>query len=202
MSINTKQKLLRKETTVTQDENGNELKKEEFTQVQVPREPDFVKVYLEGVSKIFALSGGENAFLCEILKLVNYDNEVVINKGIKQKIAKKLGFKEQTIDNNIAKLKKSKIIATTEFRGIYMINPEIFGKGAWLNVYKARAKYQKLTVKLEISNNTKNISDAKFDVELIDDNEKIEEVAKSRNQTVEEFLAELEASSADDELQL
>lgn len=195
--LNSQKKVIYENNQTIVDSDGNVIHETNETVSRMPREPDFVKVYLEGISKIYSLSNGENSFLLELLKLVNYDNEIVLNKGIKQKIAKKLDIKEQTVDNNVSKLKKSKIISPTKFRGIYMISPEIFGKGAWSEVYKARAKYQKLCISIEIDNETKSIKDAKIEIERVDDKEKIEKAAKEKNQTIDEFIEYLDELDVD-----
>lgn len=188
---NTKGKILKETTTTVVNNEGEVIEQTNTTEINIPREPNFVKVYIEGISRLFELSGGENKFLIELLKYVTYENEITLNAGVKKKISEKTGFKLQTIDNNISTLKKMKIIRPTRYRGIYMINPEIFGKGDWKDIYKYRAQFQKLCVSFEITSDMKDIKDAKIKVKRVDDEEKIEFAAKSRNITSEELLAEI-----------
>ncbi|MQT35104.1 helix-turn-helix domain-containing protein [Pseudomonas helleri] len=195
--INNQKKVVYENNKTIVNDKGEVIQETSETVSRMPNEPNFVKIYIDGISKIYNLSNGENSFLFELLKLVNYDNEIVLNKGIKQKIAARIGIKSQTVDNNISKLKKSKIIVQTQFRGIYMISPEIFGKGAWSEVYKYRAKYQKLCISIEIDNETKDIKNAKIDIKRVDDNEKIEKAAKEKNQTTDEFIHDLEKIDID-----
>ncbi|MEX5541954.1 replication/maintenance protein RepL, partial [Pseudomonas poae] len=117
--------------------------------------------------------------------------------GVKKRISERTGYKPQTIDNYISTLKRLKIIGPTAYKGIYMINPEIFGKGDWKDIYKYRAKYKKLFVTFEITNEMTSIKEAKINVACVDDNEKIELVAKSRNISTEELLEEIAAEEDD-----
>lgn len=195
--LNSKAKVLKESTTTFVDANGNVIEETNIKEMSVPREPNFVKLYIDGLSRIFDLSGGENKFLIELLKYVTYDNEITLNSGVKKRISEKTGYKAQTIDNYISTLKRHKIIRATNYRGIFMINPEIFGKGDWKEIYKYRAKFQKLCVSFEITNDMKDIKDAKFNVKCVDDEEKIELVAQSKNLTTEELFKELEKDEMD-----
>ncbi|MEX5542590.1 replication/maintenance protein RepL, partial [Pseudomonas poae] len=102
---NTKSKILTESTTTFVDADGNVIEQTNIKEMSVPREPNFVKLYIDGLSRIFDLSGGENKFLVELLKYVTYENEITLNSGVKKRISERTGYKPQTIDNYISTLK-------------------------------------------------------------------------------------------------
>ncbi|MGP5469947.1 hypothetical protein ACTXNP_27140, partial [Pseudomonas helleri] len=87
--LNSKAKVLKESTTTFVDANGNVIEETNIKEMSVPREPNFVKLYIDGLSRIFDLSGGENKFLIELLKYVTYDNEITLNSGVKKRISEK-----------------------------------------------------------------------------------------------------------------
>ena len=75
------------------------------------KEPNYVKLYLDDMSMLENLSVQENSILRQILKLVNYDNEVVLIKHIRQtKINPYIKTTSKDVDkcvkNAISKFKK------------------------------------------------------------------------------------------------
>ena len=60
--------------------------------------------------------------------------------GIKKEIVKELETTMGTLDNALSKLVKSEIIAR-ESKGVYKLNPYIFGRGSWQNIKEIRATW-------------------------------------------------------------
>ena len=54
-------------------ETGESLKT--YSEAIVPREPDYVKLYLESITKLNDVQGWTDPVLYELLKLMNYRNE-------------------------------------------------------------------------------------------------------------------------------
>lgn len=112
--------------------------------VRLNQEPDFIKVYLQDINKIFELSKGCTPALYEILKKMNYEGHITLNKYIKEICAKNAGMTLNSFNNCITDLTKKDILKRLA-QGVYIANPNIFGKGSWTEISKQREFY--LTIK-------------------------------------------------------
>jgi hypothetical protein len=118
--------------------NGEVSNKETVTKLKVPREPEFIKLYLKGLLALEHIPTGLNRILYEILKRMGYDNLIVINAGVKRLFEKQLNCSVHTVNKAIHQFTKSEILIRKD-TGIYLINPHIFGKGEWKNIEAIRA---------------------------------------------------------------
>ena len=101
-------------------------------------EPIYVKSYLEDLQQILSVNRGDIAVLIELMKYMNYDNIVDITPRIKDKIIEVMRYGTyQTVSNSISRLKRSYIILSVR-RGSYLIDPKLFAKGKWSDIYKIK----------------------------------------------------------------
>lgn len=104
----------------------------------VPKEPEFVKLYLENISMLRGLPKWTDAVLRELLRLMNYKNQIVLNASLKKEIAEDLKIKNiKSIDNALGKLVKGQVLIRKD-KGIYIGNPLLFGKGEWKDIRELR----------------------------------------------------------------
>jgi len=118
-------------------ETGEIKEKEEKKVIKIPREDEYIKIYIKTVGVIHNLPNSADKILFEILKYVNYDNRIIITKPVKENIAKRLNISLSRVNNYLSSLNKKNILIR-EDRGMYILNPYIFGKGNWYNIYKLR----------------------------------------------------------------
>jgi hypothetical protein len=123
------------EKEIVDKETGESLRT--YSESILPREPDFVKLYLESVTKLNDVQGWTDPILYELLKLMNYRNEIVLNAAIKKRISAEIGISTRTIDNALSMLVKKDIILR-EDTGLYKGNPYLFGKGEWRDIRELR----------------------------------------------------------------
>lgn len=129
------------ETNILRDVETGQVDTVEHTNiVKLPNEPPYIKLYLDDIQKLYNLPN--NTILYELLKRMNFDGEIVLNASEKKKIAAVLDIKIQTIDNYLVKLKAADIF-TSEDKGTYVPNPNLFGKGDWLTILSRRKTYGK-----------------------------------------------------------
>jgi predicted transcriptional regulator len=140
-----KKLITSKEIIITNNETGEILLTEETKTFKLPAEPPFVKLYLDDLIKIKSLPKGNSAILYELIKLLNYEGQIILNGSIKKIIAKRLNTKRQTIDNALNQLLKKNIISRSAI-GIYLLNPHLFAKRDWTNIRKLRDKYLELKI--------------------------------------------------------
>ena len=134
-------KLVYAEKTETKDYETGEVKESTTLKTfKLPAEPPFIKLYLADMCKMYDIPKIGNNVLNELLKLTNYSNEIILNSTIKKRIEKSLILKKGMLDNNLNKLKKADILKSEE-RGVYKLNPNLFGKGSWHDINKLRVTW-------------------------------------------------------------
>lgn len=132
-------------TVHTNHETGEITAIEDVTVLRIPKEPPYVKMYIDDISKIVGLSAGAQNVLYELVTKIDYDGIVTVTKGTRDRIAAKTGLKETTVRNRISDLSASGIIKKAGYCE-YEMNPNLFAKGDWQDIYKRRCGF-----KLEIN---------------------------------------------------
>jgi len=126
--------ILKKEQTETRDALTGEVTERSVTHtVKVEQEPSFIKLYIKDMCKLNDVPKNANKILLSLLEYVNYNNEIILNAGLKKRIAKELNITPPSLNNGISRLVKSELICSVE-RGIYLLNPNMFGKGKWKDI--------------------------------------------------------------------
>jgi hypothetical protein len=103
----------------------------------VPKEPNFVKLYFNDIGLLNDLPKVSTGILYELVKRMDYNGEIMINMGIKKRIAKEINVSLGSIKNSISIYIKKKILFRID-EGIYKANAYIFGRGEWSDIRKIR----------------------------------------------------------------
>lgn len=123
---------------VTDLETGEIKYQEEYVEAYTDKEPDYVKLYLQDIVALNNLPKGLDRVINVLLKSMSYDNMIILNSFIKQKMAKELQYKSvQVLNNNINKLVKAEFLFRQGF-GTYQVNAKYFGKGNWKEIQEIR----------------------------------------------------------------
>ncbi len=101
------------------------------------KEPPYVKLYLEDIGRLNNLSGSEQKVLNELVLSMGYNNVVPSYKPVKEMIAAKIGMQYNTLDKAIKELNRKGILIR-KARGLYIMDPNLFGRGQWKDVQKIR----------------------------------------------------------------
>lgn len=127
-------------TTIQADENG-EIKSEtnevSFKSISQDIEPDFVKLYLNDIARLYDLPRATSKLLLEILRFMGYDNVVALGKWRKAEIANKLGISTGTLANALTKFIEEGILSKVS-SSEFVVNPMIFGRGKWKDIHRLR----------------------------------------------------------------
>lgn len=110
------------------------------TETKIPSEPDFVKLYTEDVANLNGIKGHQKDVLAFMAAIMNYDNVAIVSPGQRVRWAKELGITISTINCSISRLMRAGHIRS-ESQGEYIINPNMFAKGEWLNTVKKREDF-------------------------------------------------------------
>jgi len=104
-----------------------------------------VKLYLDDIVKINDLPKSSSKVLYELVRKINYDGQIIINASVKRMISARIGVKEHSISNAITGLIAKDIMHRID-TGVYVFNPALFAKGAWVEIRKLREKYLELKI--------------------------------------------------------
>lgn len=122
--------------TVSLDVESGEVIQETQTSIYtLDREPDFVKLYVDDIRHLYNISNTD--ILLAFVRKMNYDNEIALNASIKRDISNALGTTVSNIDKMISKYVQKDILIRKD-RGLFLVNPYLFGRGKWQDIRKIR----------------------------------------------------------------
>lgn len=112
----------------------NETIRESFL---IEREPDFVKLYLEDISRLKDVPQGMNKVLFELMKAINYNGIIMAYKPVKELMANNMGISVNYLNKCIDEFYKKGILIRYA-RGVYIADPNLFAKGSWKDIQNLR----------------------------------------------------------------
>lgn len=136
-------KLVKEERVISSDTNTGEVlsDKTSTTVIEFPKEPSYVKLYIEDLCLLKGLNNPDQALLRLLLIRLDYDGYVTLSSRSREAIANTLGVTTKTLRNRLNRLVKSTLIKPTA-QNEYMVNPNYFAKGSWKSVCDQRKKFQ------------------------------------------------------------
>jgi hypothetical protein len=145
---NTKDKVLSVKTTTTKAASGMNVKEEKVEKIIIAQEPYYIKLYLDTLLTFKELPKQMSPLLLELLKLMTFANPqedhggqlIVLSPLVKEGILKRLDIKINTFNHGLVKLSKSGIIKRLGLN-TYQANPNMFGRGEWLDIKAIQAKF-------------------------------------------------------------
>lgn len=135
--------IMKKFTQVTEnaitDMDTGEVKSSQLSKTfYIPREPSYIKFYIEDIGNIHGLSKAESDVLFALAKMIGWDGIVSVSKTrFEKSVQPDVGIQYQTFKNIVKKLVDSGIFVRSG-RGELEANPYLFARGEWADVYKRR----------------------------------------------------------------
>ncbi|MEI7839887.1 MAG: hypothetical protein WCJ11_05235 [Methylococcaceae bacterium] len=114
-------------------------------ETKLPSEPPYIKMYTTDVSNLFGLSAGATKVLMCLVSKVDYEGELSLPRGIREKVGKELGGVSLGVINNaITELVKKEILSRvgSQGSGVYSLNPDFFARGKWRDIYYKRKSFK------------------------------------------------------------
>lgn len=127
----------------TVDENGVVKKRKSNQVLTWGDEPAYVKLYLKDLMYLADMPKQYAELTMALLKRVSYAGDVdglcvTLVSRTKKTICEELGWKNvSSLDNALQKLLKGKILFRID-RGIFRMNPNLFGRGDWQDISRLR----------------------------------------------------------------
>ena len=148
-------KTIYKSTTVNHE--TGEVKESTTVRAIKGEEPSYIKLYLQDISYLYGLPATAGDLMHELLQYVTYGTQqIVLNASVKERICKVTGIAKQTLNNRLQDLVNKGIIAR-DGRGVFVLNPYLFGKGDWKSVRELRSKNIHLKIVYDKETNTRRI---------------------------------------------
>ena len=123
--------------TVMIDENGEVINTTTKNVAAFEKEPPYIKTYIADIQRISGFPEYVNNVLVELLRNMGYNNIVLMYMPIKQMICNRLGISINTLNKAIDELYKANILIRAA-RGMYLMDPNIFGRGSWSDIKDIR----------------------------------------------------------------
>ena len=148
-------KTIYKSTTVNHE--TGEIKESTTVRAVRGEEPSYIKLYLQDISYLYGLPATAGDLMHELLQYVTYGTQqIILNASVKERICKVTGIAKQTLNNRLQDLVNKGIIAR-DGRGVFVLNPYLFGKGDWKSVRELRSKNIHLKIVYDKETNTRRI---------------------------------------------
>lgn len=103
----------------------------------VDREPNYIKMYIDDITRLNDLPKGLSPILLELVRTMGYNNIIPAYKPIKMMVCRRLDISLNYLDKSIQKLHKKGILIRIH-RGIYMADPDLFARGKWEDIKSLR----------------------------------------------------------------
>lgn len=118
-------------------DTGEVTKTETMESMQVPKEPDYVKIYIADIIKLKDLPKSHSSVLVAMLQGMNYYNEIPLISCTKKRICDEVNISMETLNKAIQAMTRRGII-NRKGQGLYEANPFLFGRGKWSDIHKLR----------------------------------------------------------------
>lgn len=126
------------ENQITDMETGEVISSQSSKTFYIPKEPSYIKFYIEDLGNIHGLSKSESDVLFALAKMIGWDGIVSVSKNrFEKSVQPEVDVQYQTFKNIIKKL-VDKGIFVRAGRGELEANPYLFARGEWADVYKRR----------------------------------------------------------------
>lgn len=140
-------KIVQLNTRQTVDRQTGEVLEESSEVVaRLPREPAFIKLYLEDINLLMDVPTGPGNLLHILVKKVDFEGYISLTAGSRDRICEQVGIKRQTLANYLQTLVRKKILKSCG-RGDYELNPYLFAKGEWKDISRRRDKFIQLNIR-------------------------------------------------------
>lgn len=116
---------------------GEVVSEERTSAWQVDKEPDYVKLYIQDIMRLKDLPLSTSTILMCLLRNMGYNNLILAYAPIKNLICIELNISMNTLNKSIDNLYKQNILIRVA-RGIYLADPELFGRGKWTDIKDLR----------------------------------------------------------------
>lgn len=144
MNKNRKERKVYESHIVTQE--GEVVQSQTVYKTQ--SEPEYVKLYIDCILTVKGLRKGLNPIFLAFLPYMSYADingqgggqVIFVNKALKELVAKKLNLGIDSINKALSEFTRAGLFKRLTV-GTYQVNPNIVGKGEWVDIKNIRATF-------------------------------------------------------------
>jgi hypothetical protein len=121
-------------------------------ETRLPSEPPYIKLYITDLGHLFNLPAGTTNVLVCLLSMVDYQGVLALNKYLKDAISLRVNAKlnkegkpSNSVVNKAITDLLNKGIMTRIGSSTYQLNPNLFARGKWRDIYEKRKDF-KITI--------------------------------------------------------
>lgn len=124
-------------TQVVNYETGEIQEETKTASFFVDKEPDYIKMYIDDITRINDLPKGLSPILLELIKQMGYNNVIAAYKPIKMMVADRLGISLNYLNTAIRVFHEKGLLIRVH-RGVYIADPNLFARGKWEDIKNLR----------------------------------------------------------------
>lgn len=137
----TSRKVYETTSTVTDLRTGEAVKHTSSNVVRISEEPAYVKMYVQDLGNLMALTGGQKNLLYALAGKIGFDGIISLNAASRRRLAKACGLSDGAFRNAMSTLCKKQILRRIESNE-YEVNPHYFAKGEWRAISQRRQDFE------------------------------------------------------------
>jgi hypothetical protein len=126
-------------TTEVDTETGKVIREVHEQTVRLPKEPDFIKLYLNDIGKILELPKAPTKLLIALADGMKYNGHIMISALGRKELARELGITDGTFRNYMSLLVQKGLLIRRG-NNDYLVNPNYLAKGSWADIHERRAE--------------------------------------------------------------
>ncbi|MGD1524656.1 hypothetical protein [Vibrio owensii] len=153
-------KVYESRTTVIND-SGEILESRETNVTRFPKEPPFVKLYVDDICCLLDIQKSLSDTLLILLRKVDYDGYITMSGRYRKEVCAQLQIKEKTLRNRLVELCKTGVLKHTDSNE-YLTNPHIFARGEWAEIYR-RQQEEDFTLTIKYTKEGKKVIQSGFE---------------------------------------
>jgi hypothetical protein len=150
-----KKKVTHEQTHTVRDEEGNMKEEISLRNHLIPQEDGFVKLYIKDIGRIMGITKTQGTILFHLLKSMSYGNIIPMFMAVKKEISNQTGLNINTINKAVQEFSNMGLLIRKD-RGLYIADPELFGKGKFRDI-------EKLRLTIDYDENGKKINTERYD---------------------------------------
>ena len=133
--VEKKSKKITTRVTEIVDRKTGEILYDEGTTVSFEREPDYVKLYLNDISRLMNLTVSGHRTFFALLRKMNFDCEIILTTSVRKEMVEGLVMPNNTFKHSIMDLVDAGILFR-KANNHYLVNPKLIARGSWADIRK------------------------------------------------------------------
>lgn len=139
--MSTSRRIYQSDSTVTDLRTGEAIHHRSHKVVHLPKEPAYVKLYVQDLGDLIGLTDNEKAVLFMLATKIDFEGIASLNAASRRRIANACGISNGSFRNAISALCRKGIMQRIDSNE-YAVDPRYFAKGEWRDILHRRKDFE------------------------------------------------------------